>query len=139
MNPFEFMARSLVCRGALPARLLPASATPSCADPSSELTVLPWHLPGCAWHVMWHPSLCPCSLAPPWGWTGAGRQRQLPRCNQLATPQVVVAAPVQFGAAMGLDTSRTAEGARRIEGFLQAKQPGEVDSKEVLGIKALIR
>ena len=40
---------------------------------------------------------------------------------------------------MGLDTSRTAEGARRIEGFLQAKQPGEVDSKEVLGIKALIR
>ncbi|GAB4813077.1 hypothetical protein N2152v2_000123 [Parachlorella kessleri] len=46
---------------------------------------------------------------------------------------------VQFGAAMGLDTSRSSEIARKIEGFLHAKAPGEVDSQEVQRIKTLIR
>ncbi|KAI7836737.1 hypothetical protein COHA_009375 [Chlorella ohadii] len=47
---------------------------------------------------------------------------------------------VQFGAAMGLsDNERTSAIARKIESALHNKQPGEVDSPEVLRIKSLIR
>lgn len=47
---------------------------------------------------------------------------------------------VQFGAAMGLECrDRTGAVAASIEGFLQRKQPGEVDSPEVQHIKTLIR
>ncbi|KAK9823424.1 hypothetical protein WJX72_002667 [[Myrmecia] bisecta] len=45
----------------------------------------------------------------------------------------------QFGAAMGLDSSRSSGIAAKIETFLKNKQPGQVDSEEVQKIKTLIR
>eukprot|EP00887_Chlorella_sp_A99_P007017 scaffold2.g7017.t1 len=53
--------------------------------------------------------------------------------------RVGTAARQRFCGAMGLDASQAAEAARRIEGLLQAKQPGEVDGEDVLAVKALIR
>ncbi|PSC74175.1 glucosamine-6-phosphate deaminase isoform A [Micractinium conductrix] len=47
---------------------------------------------------------------------------------------------VQFGQAMGLpDVTHTSEVARQMQDSLERKQPGEVDSQQVLATKALIR